>query len=377
MSLEIDGVEAAKRRIEIFRSFGASQVDAEACLAYSNSSFSPNLDVRSLSLPLKDELHVEDWRRYAAEAAENSVPELLSKYVVQLGFPIEEGVSATDDYRAATRRGEIDRAPGGLKFIAPDQIELRVHPTAGGNIPVMVVGEREDFETMIRAIIRRNEPVEIPATMGAAAIKGLNNWSRVLKIRDDWVKEDESRKGSTWNAAFKAVNPPKAAYQDSLIILSQGPYSNVSAQQVGCAPDEWLKKSLAIRLEHECTHYFCRRVYGSMHNHLRDELVADYAGLVAAEACFRADWFLQFMGLNEDGVYDGQGRMDVYRGDPRLSDSAWRIMGKILVAAAKMLEVADRALPLRAAPRSSDLLSICGHWLEELAVLDPDDLYPA
>jgi len=365
-----------EQRLSIFQSFGASDEDAEALLAYSSSSFSPSARKPDLELPLEDELHLADWRGYAEEALQSSVPDALSKYLVQLRFPIQEGISGSESYRAATRKGQIDVAPGGLEFSAPAKIELRIHPTAGGHIPVMVLEDRADFETMIRAIVRRNEPVEIPPSMGAAAVKGLNNWSRVLKIRDNWIAEDASRTGASWNAAFKALNPPKAAYQDTLIILSQGAYSNTPAEEVGCEPADWIQKSFSIRLEHECAHYFCRRVYGSMHNNLRDELVADYAGIVAAEGHFRADWFLKFMGLNDDGVYDGEGRMDVYRGDPRLSDSAWSVMGKILVAAAKNLETADRKLETRTAPRPFDLLAISDHWLESLAVIDPDKLWP-
>ncbi|MBT73616.1 MAG: hypothetical protein CMQ15_16545 [Gammaproteobacteria bacterium] len=375
MNLGSEAMTIREQRLSIFKSFGASDEEAEVLLAYSSSSFSPSARTSELELPLKDELHLADWQGYAVEALKSSVPETLSKYLVQLRFPIKEGISGTDNYLAATRRGQIDAAPGGLEFLAPAKIELRIHPTAGGHIPVIVVDDRTDFETMIRAIVRKNEPVEIPSSMGAAAVKGLNNWSRVLKIRDAWIAQDESRNGASWNAAFKAVSRPKAAYQDTLIILSQGPYSNTSSEQVGCTPADWLQKSLIIRLEHECAHYFCRRVYGSMHNNIRDELIADYAGIVAAEGHFRADWFLHFMGLNEDGVYDGEGRMQVYRGDPELPDSAWAIMGKVLVAAAKNLETADAKLEARTAPRPSDLLAICDHWLEALAVLDSDKLW--
>jgi hypothetical protein len=289
----------------------------------------------------------------------------LSKYLVQLRFPIEEGISTSENYRAATRRGVLSAAPGGLTWNYPERMSLELHETAGGRIPVIVIEDRSDFETMIRAIVRRNEPAEIPASMGAAAVKGLNNWSRVHKIKDEWIAEDEQRQGASWNMAFKSVNPDKADYQDTLIILSKGVYSNIPAHDVGCTDDAWLKKSLAIRLEHECAHYFCRRVYGSMHNNLRDELVADYAGIVGAEGHFRSDWFLKFMGLNEAGEYDGEGRMKVYRGE--LDDHSWTIMGKILVRAAKNVESADLELESRNSPRPVELMRLSDHWLEELA----------
>jgi len=46
------------------------------------------------------------------------------------------------------------------------------------------------------------------------------------------------------------------------------------------------------RLEHECTHYFTRRLFDLMRNNMHDELIADYRHC----SCYghRADWFLRF-----------------------------------------------------------------------------------
>jgi hypothetical protein len=86
-------------------------------------------------------------------------------------------------------------------------------------------------------------------------------------------------------------------YQDRLIILSAGPYSNVTASNLGLTETEWQQLSLKIRLEHESTHYFTRRFFGSMRNNIADELIADYRGIVAALGYYRSDWFLHFVGL--------------------------------------------------------------------------------
>ena len=354
-----------QERVAIFRKFGATSEQAEDLLSYSNSSFDPVNREAEVTLPLADEAHLSTWRRYKEESDDLGVIPTLSKYLVQLKFPIQAGISTTEVYRAATRKGDWTGATGSPEWKDPDSIELQIHPTAAGHIPVILVPQREDFETLIRAIVRRNEPSEIPASMGAAAIKGFNNWSRVFELTDNWKAENPEREHANWNTAFRSINPPKSHYQDTFIILSRGPYSNTSADALECGETEWLSKSLAIRLEHECAHYFCRRVYGSMHNNLRDELIADYAGIVAAEGAFKADWFLKFMGLDRNGNYDGEGRMQVYRGE--LDDSCWRIMGKLVVAAAENLEMIDQALPVRSAPRAKDLLSLSDKWLEQVA----------
>ena len=89
------------------------------------------------------------------------------------------------------------------------------------------------------------------------------------------------------------------------------------AADLGLAEAEWREMSLVIRREHECAHYFTRRLFGSMRNNLLDELIADYAGLVAATGRFRADWFLRFIGLEEFPRYRPGGRLDLYRGSRR------------------------------------------------------------
>jgi len=67
---------------------------------------------------------------------------------------------------------------------------------------------------------------------------------------------------------------------------------------MGMDESTWHSLSLIIRLSHECTHYFTRRLFGSMRNNLLDELIADYQGIVAANGGrYRADWFLRFVGL--------------------------------------------------------------------------------
>ncbi|MEE2902337.1 MAG: hypothetical protein VYC39_08405 [Myxococcota bacterium] len=354
-----------EERKAIFRKFGATNSQADKLLAYSNASFDPTSRESELSLPLADENHVSSWLQYKDESEELGVIETLSKYLVQLRFPIQAGISTTEVYRAATRKGDWSAATSAPEWKEPDTIELHIHPTAAGHVPVILAPNREDFVTLIRALVRRNEPAEIPASMGAAAIKGFNNWSRIFELTEEWKSQQPGREDANWNTAFRSINPSKSRYQDAFIILSRGPYSNTSAQKVGCELEDWLSKSLSIRLEHECAHYFCRRVYGSMHNNFRDELIADYAGLVAAVGHFRADWFLKFMGLGADGTYDGEGRLDVYRGN--LDDDCLRIIGKVIVAAAENLETADQALPVRTAPGSRELLSLSDRWLEQVA----------
>ena len=120
------------------------------------------------------------------------------------------------------------------------------------------------------------------------------------------------------------------------------------ATELGLDDDRWRRASLAIRRDHECAHYLTRRLLGSMRNNILDELLADYAGMhaVPKEAGgpgFRASWFLRFLGLEQYPDYRPGARLDIYRGDPPLSDAAFRALHHQIYAAALHLERFDQA----------------------------------
>lgn len=72
-----------------------------------------------------------------------------------------------------------------------------------------------------------------------------------------------------------------------------------------------------------------------------DELIADYRGIVGATGYYRADWFLRFLGLESFPYYREGGRLQNYRGQPPLSDRAFKILQALVKAAAENLERFD------------------------------------
>ncbi len=306
------------------------------------------------TFPLPDEPFVECWRAWVSES-ETAVDqgstafEVLCRHLPQLRFPIRQGISQSADYRLATLQGvDPDTLPTatGLPLEQPQRLRFDIYPSLAGGIPVIETHRRGQFETMVRALSKRNEPEPIPQAMGAQMIAGFNNWSRIHALRQAWqASPDGARQEATWAEAFAVIRQRKELYQDRLVLLSDGPYSAVPATALGLSEDSWRTKSLLIRREHECTHYFTRRVFGSMHNHLLDELIADYAGIVAAEGHFRADWFLHFMGLEDRQCWRPDGRLAIYRGEPALSNGAFRVLQKLTVRAAENLERFDQGIP--------------------------------
>jgi hypothetical protein len=360
-------------RERVLRGFGAGDAEVAELLAYNENAFrlegAPGPD----DFPLPDEPFVEAWAGYAADAERRGVLPVLREHLVQLRFPVRAGISATEAYGAATRRGVLPDCDvdGGLVLEVPDELRLFLHPTPAGRVPVLVAGSRADFVALLRGLARRNEPDPVPASMGATAIGGYVNWGRVAELRRRFdAGELDAGGAADWSAAFRWVRERRELYQDRFVLLAPGGYSGVAAADLGLSGEEWLDMSLAIRLEHECAHFFTRRVLGSMRNALHDELIADYAGIVGAAGHFRADWFLRFMGLEHTSAYRPGGRLESYRGTPPLSDSAFAVLQALVRSAAPKLEQTDRKL--RSGPKHelslpAMLLALASFTLEDLA----------
>jgi hypothetical protein len=327
-------------------SLGASQEEIEELSAYNENVFDLGALLTSrVRFPLADEPFVAFWDAAEREARTRGAFAVLRERLPQLRFPIREGISEAADYRAATRRGvPVDELPAatGLDLETPEAIEIVMHASPAGRIPLLIARGRAEFVALIRALTKRNEPVSVPDAQGALMVSGYNNWSRVGELRRRWETQDpDGRESATWAEEFQRLQPQRDLYQDRFILLSDGPYSAVPAADLGLGDAEWREISLVIRRDHECAHYFTRRLFGSMRNNALDELIADYAGLVGATGRFRADWFLRFVGLEGFPRYRAGARLDLYRGQPPLSDGAFRVLQALVERAARNLERFD------------------------------------
>jgi hypothetical protein len=331
------------RRGDALRAHGASPSVVAELLAYGASAFDEQVLAEPPSLPVPDEPFVAVWDDYLAAAARIGVVSALRQRLVQLNCPVQSGMSERLDYQAATRRGVLaGDVHQGLELDRPDDVALLMHPTAAGRIPVIVASSRDSFVRLLQALTHRNEPVPIPDSMGACIIGGYNNWDRVRRLRAEWeAASPADPSDAAWERAFRALIPKKELYQDRFIVLSSGPYSATPADAIGVPRADWTRLSGIIRLEHESTHYFTRRIFGSMRNTVFDELCADYAGIVAAAGHFRPEWLLRFMGLEEPAHYRAGGRLENYRGLPALSVDAFAVLQRVVRAAVAQLAFLD------------------------------------
>ncbi len=348
---------------DVLAGFGASGAVLDELVAYTAHPF----DLTGLdpaALPLPDSPQIEVWEEYARGAARHGVGVELSRWLVQLRFPVQAGISQTEAYRNATRRGVWlgDGSPG-LALVDPEGLDLVIHPTLAGRIPVITCRSRDDFVALVRALSCRNEPEVVPPSMGACIVNGLVNWDRVARLR---ARLEQERGASfdepAWAATLRDLAPQKALYQDRVILLSRQPYSGVPAEDLGLDDAAWQQRSVGIRREHECTHYFTLVALGSMRNHLFDELIADCAGLVRIDGRYDAALALRFLGLERFPEYRAGGRFENYLQSPPVGPAAATILRAIVVRAARTIERVTAGMDLtrsRACDRLVVALAAC------------------
>jgi len=362
-------MKSSKNGCDLLRRFTHNERVVEELAAYTRNRFSCKLiEARSL-IHLQEEPQLEAWEQYLADASRLGAYAVLKKIWVPLQFPIRKNISQSSAYRRASLQGKPAQhlaEATGLTLAAPEELELRLYAGIAGKIPVLVVPHAGDFERLIQALAYKNEPVDIPPTMGASIIKGLNNWDRIDRMRQQWQAQQP---GKDWAAYFRQeILPHKNLYQDKFMVLSKKPYSGVAACQLGLSPQQWLDDSLHIRLEHECAHDFTLRYLGGMYANMHDELIADYMGITRVRGYFDAHWFLSFIGLAGKTYREGS-RLENYAGIPRLSAAAFEVLQSLLRACAENLAAfCHKATPGQARlDRMAQLMSLASLSLEEMA----------
>ncbi|MGB8698212.1 MAG: hypothetical protein WCD18_02240 [Thermosynechococcaceae cyanobacterium] len=313
-------------RIAILQSFGATPAEVEALLAYNASGFNATDRGDRFSLPLPPETQIGWWQDCINTAKQTDLWTTLQQRLIPLQFPIQVGISQTETYRQAVLRGQtvaqVDDT--GVNLQMPQQLQLVLYPSLAGTIPVLFTSHRPDFVTLVQALAQRNEPNPVPDSMGACMISGFKNWHRLAQV--------------TSCGGSGRLFSGRSSGSDRFMVLSAIPYSNVIATEFGLKEDDWLALSLIVRLEHECTHYLTKRLFGTMQNRILDELIADFWGMTCALGTYRADWFLHFLGLEAFPQYRVGGRLQNYRGKPPLADGEFQILQRLVKAAAENLE---------------------------------------
>lgn len=231
-----------------------------------------------------------------------------------------------DAYRRVVLRGEDPgtRSLAHYRGSAADRDETEETPA--GKVRTVTLGDRHDFELVIRGLMAAKDgpKAEVTESQGAAMITAFN-WPRINAHLAAFPKEEQ-------DAEFKRFISVRENYQDMLAVLSRGPYSHISAAEAGFTEEAWMELSDTIRRFHELTHVICRRRYPGDVDSVRDELIADAVGMAAAFGRFDAELEKKFLGIR-DGQYIG-GRLCIYTDKPEEAAApvcaALELIGKLV-----------------------------------------------
>jgi hypothetical protein len=208
-------------------------------------------------------------------------------------------------------------------FAHPELIRAEIYNSFAGEIPIIYCPDKDDFELLVTNTI----------------YKGIR-------------PENLSQTGASF-AFGKATR---------FIILSSKPYSNIPASEIGISDEDWAEKSMIIRREHECTHYFTKQNYGVSENRLHDEIMADFFGIYEAFGYYKAEYFLRFVGI----VGTSGGRLKFYT--EGLSENVCKAVAVTAESAAEFLEKWSASAEFKAMERSDRVRYLCKIGLDGMCI---------
>lgn len=270
----------------------------------------------------KGEGHFFDWylenafakARFAAKQEES----WLEKWSEICAF--------ADRYGAAEAVNRFIAVKRPVAFLAPEQVKIELYRSFAGKIPIIYVKNTKDFEALITNVVYKGiEPDNLDQT-GASFVFGKTT---------------------------------------RFLVLSAKPYSNIPAAEMGLTEKEWREKSVLLRREHECTHYYTKQVFGISRNHLHDELLADFFGLYEAFGEYRAEFFLRFMGL----LGDSGGRLRFYTAG--MPEKIYRAVCEVARRAAAYLEQYARSEEFQSMTKKQCIKKLCLTDLETMCKKAP------
>ena len=226
--------------------------------------------------------------------------EALARRFPQLYVAPAEG--AQDAHRSAAGFGIAPKDANLEHFEGSPLDELRVVDTPAGPVEVLFLERRQDFETFLQIIGHKASPDPIARTVGAITYRGLADWGKVKDAHFAYMISG----GTDWNNEFARLAKEPGAFRSEIVVISEGPYSNIPATSTPYDADEWLSISREIRLHHECAHVVCRRTMPDDILPIWDEVTADVVGLVYATERYDVALAARFLGIDENGYAGGR-----------------------------------------------------------------------
>lgn len=209
---------------------------------------------------------------------------------------------AQEAWVLAARRGIAPEHADLTHFHTSPEDELRKVKTLAGPVDVVFLKRREDFETFLQVIGHRSQPVPIARSVGAITYRGLADWAQVAAARERYIASG----GTSWPQEFARLVREPGAFRAEIVVISEGPYSNIVASETPYEAGEWLRISREVRLHHECAHVVCRRIMPEDVLPVWDEVTADVTGLLCATGTYDAALAARFLGVTSEGFVGGR-----------------------------------------------------------------------
>ncbi|MBQ9044036.1 MAG: hypothetical protein IJ111_14625 [Eggerthellaceae bacterium] len=209
---------------------------------------------------------------------------------------------AQEAHRLAAGRGIAPEGADFGHFIGDEEDALLAVGTPAGPVEVLFLKKRADFETFLRIVGHKSQPVPIARTVGAITYRGLADWGVVAREREEYLAGG----GDDWASEFKRLASAPGAFRAEIVVISEGPYSGVRAGMTPYPEEEWLRVSRDIRLNHECAHVVCRRLMPEDVLPVWDEVTADVVGLLRATGRYDARLAALFLGVTAEGFAGGR-----------------------------------------------------------------------
>lgn len=236
---------------------------------------------------------------------ENSIRGRAALETLARRFPqlyVAPAEDAQDAHRLASGRGIAPEGATLAHFATSPEDELREVNTPAGPVEVLFLKSRDDFETLLRIVGHKSQPVEIARTVGAITYRGLADWGKVAAAHEAYVASG----GDDWPHEFARLAKAPGAFRSEIVVISEGPYSNISADETPFDDEEWTRVSREIRLHHECAHVVCRRTLPDDVLPVWDEITADVVGLLCAMGRYPAELAARFLGVADEGFLGGR-----------------------------------------------------------------------
>lgn len=317
---------------------------------YLRNAFLPKATESIPETPLCEQSHVASWREWIRSEVNS---DRLVEWLPQLGFEIHEGVSRSPEYRIGILSGDLGSLPNVSAFSLRGTVQVTIEDHWAGNLPMISVTDRGDFEHLFQCLGNRGEPMSISPQAHALMVTGLISPRRIEAGRTLFEQgrfEGDSRVSgcSNWAEAMRALDAKdKCFFRDQFLLTHVDHYAGLDSDQVGHGQtsETWLETSQCIRVNHELTHHATQRLFGNMRLNLHDEIIADCIGFLSGLGCFDSDLFLQGLGIEPDAGPRAGGRVWMYVSG--LDRAQTRATCDLAVSAARNLDawLADRSRP--------------------------------